>query len=309
MSIEPTSEFAQPNLLLSVVIPAYNEEKNLKSTVTSLVTLLIEERVPYEIIIVDDSSRDDTAKVAQTLRESDCQIKLVRRTPPRGFGRAIRSGLAAASGDAIIICMADESDDPRDVVTYYRKLQEGYDAVFGSRFIRGSVVRDYPRLKLVVNRMVNKTIQWMFWCKFNDLTNAFKAYRRDVLMECAPFLSCHFNITLEMSLGVLIRHHNIAQIPINWYGRTWGSSNLSLRRMGRRYLQTLLKVYSEWILVSDDLIEDRLAHHRNMEAAQENHERRLQEQSERLSRIEKMLTSDGTEKQGTSHVNPEESHS
>ena len=149
-------------------------------------------------------------------------------------------------------------DDPRDVVRYYRKIEEGYDCVFGSRFRRGSQVLGYPPLKLIVNRIVNRGIQLLFWTRFNDLTNAFKAYRRHVILECGPYSSSHFNLTLEMSLNALVRRYHIAEIPIHWYGRTWGSSNLSMFNMGRRYLSVLLKLFFERMLISDDILEERL---------------------------------------------------
>jgi dolichol-phosphate mannosyltransferase len=157
--------------------------------------------------------------------------------------------------------MADRSDDPRDAVAYYRKIEEGYDCVFGSRFRRGSKVENYPRLKRVANRIVNRCIQVMFWCRFNDLTNAFKAYRTEVIHECGPFRASHFNMTIEMSLSALVHRYNIAEIPIRWYGRSWGSSHLRMSEMGRRYLQVLLKMFFEWMLISDDIKAERLAYH------------------------------------------------
>ncbi|MBS0210310.1 MAG: glycosyltransferase family 2 protein [Planctomycetes bacterium] len=248
-------------LELSIVIPAYNEEQNLPPTVADLQQALRAEHVPYEMIIVNDNSRDGTAAVIAELMRQDSRIRTVNRTAPGGFGRAIRAGLDAVTGDVVVICMADSSDHPVDVIAYYRKICEGYDCVFGSRFVKGSKVVEYPRVKLIVNRIVNKCMQWMFRCPFNDLTNAFKAYRTHVIRESGPFRSCHFNITIELALSALVRQYNIAQIPISWTGRTWGSSNLRLREMGRRYLATLLRVYAEKLLISDDLLADRLALH------------------------------------------------
>ena len=131
--------------------------------------------------------------------------------------------------------------------------------MFGSRFRRESTVTGYPAGKLVVNRIVNKAIQLLFWTRFNDLTNAFKAYRRDVVLECGPFSSSHFNLTIEMSLSALIRRYHIAEIPIDWSGRTWGATNLSILQMGRRYLSVLLKLLFDRILIADDILEERLA--------------------------------------------------
>jgi dolichol-phosphate mannosyltransferase len=254
---------------LSVVIPAYNEEKNIGKCIRELrATLRDKYHIPYEVIVVDDNSRDRTEEFVRAEMAEDPAVRLVTRVPPGGFGRAIRSGLEAVRGDVVVIYMADLSDSPEDVVAYYRKIGEGYDCVFGSRFIRGSKVENYPRFKLLCNRVVNRGIQVMFWTRFNDMTNAFKAYRTSVIRDCGPYRACHFNLTIEMSLGALIRRYNVAQIPIHWYGRTWGSSNLKLGEMGRRYLSTLLMMFFQRHLIADDLMADRLAsnlaYHRNI---------------------------------------------
>lgn len=248
-----------PNAVLSIVIPAHDEAANLGPTVDELVAALDAERIPFELIIVNDHSRDETLEVARSLAATRSELRVIdsRRAP--GFGRAIREGLAEFRGDAVVIVMADRSDDPADVVRYYRKLETGCDCVFGSRFRRGSTLSNYPSRKLLANRLVNKALQLLFWTHFNDLTNAFKAFRREVILECGPYTSCHFNLTVEMSLSALIRRYHIEEIPIAWYGRTWGASKLSLALMGRRYLSVVLKLFFERILISDDLIEDRMS--------------------------------------------------
>lgn len=240
---------------LSIVIPAHNEEKNIGPCVRELQDALrAAEDIPYEIIVVDDNSRDATAAVVEELQRNDGCLRLVRRQLPAGFGRAIRSGLAAVTGEAVIICMADLSDRPEDVITYYRKLQEGYDCVYGSRFLRGSTVENYPPFKYAVNRLVNRLIQVLFLTRHNDLTNAFKAYRADVLQACGPPSASHFNITIELSLGPVMRGCRIATVPIAWRGRLHGVSNLKLWQMGRRYLATLLCAWLTRWLIADDLI-------------------------------------------------------
>ena len=247
-------------MLLSIVIPAYNEEQNITRCLAELRTVLCEKRIPYEAIVVNDNSTDDTRRVVEAEMAMDPAVRLVNRTPPGGFGRAIRSGLAEVRGDVVIVYMADCSDDAHDVVKYYRKIaEEGFDCVFGSRFIKGSKVENYPWFKLVINRIVNYCIQWLFWTKFNDLTNAFKAYRTEVIQACGPYCASHFNLTLEMSLSALVRRYNIIEVPIGWYGRTWGCSNLRVGEMGRRYLSTLLMVFFQKALVSDDIYAERLA--------------------------------------------------
>ena len=150
--------------------------------------------------------------------------------------------------------MADLSDAPEDVVACYREIEKGYDCAFGSRFIKGSKVTAYPKVKLIVNRIVNNMLRVLFLTPHNDLTNAFKVYRRHVIESISPLQAAHFNITIEMSLSALIRRYAIATLPLSWSGRTWGSSNLRLKEMGRRYLCTLLKIWFESLLIRDDLM-------------------------------------------------------
>jgi dolichol-phosphate mannosyltransferase len=272
---------------LSIVIPAYNEEKNIGKCIDEVRAVVRDQHhLPYEIVVVNDNSQDATEDVVRGYMKDDPNIRVVRRTPPGGFGRAIRSGMEAVTGDVAVIYMADLSDDPADVVAYYRKIAEGYDCVFGSRFVKGSKVVNYPRLKLIVNRIVNKCIQWMFWTSFNDLTNAFKAYRTSVIRDCGPYRASHFNITIEMSLSALIRRYHITQIPIRWYGRTWGSSNLRLGQMGRRYLSTLLMIFFQRILIADDLLAERLASNLN-------YQRGINDLATRLDTLEQRVRSLG----------------
>lgn len=246
--------------MLSVIVPAHNEEANIVQTLEVVREALTRETIDFEIIVVDDNSSDATSAVVAELCSDDDRVRLVRRSPPAGFGRAIRTGVDEVSGDCVVICMADLSDDPEDVVAYYRKLQEGYDCVFGSRFMPGGSTHRYPKLKLLVNRIVNRTIQVLFLTRHNDLTNAFKAYRTSVIRDCGPYRSSHFNITLEMSLSALIRRYHIAAIPIRWHGRDAGVTKMRMTEMGRRYLSTLLMMFFQRILVSDDLLAETIAH-------------------------------------------------
>jgi dolichol-phosphate mannosyltransferase len=273
-------------MLLSLVIPAYNEEQNIPKCLAELRAVLREHEIPYEAIVVNDNSADGTRRVVEAEMERDRAVRLVNRTPPGGFGRAIRSGLAAVRGEVVVVYMADCSDDPRDVVKYYRKIvDEGYDCVFGSRFIKGSKIENYPRFKLFFNRIVNRCIKWLFWTRFNDLTNAFKAYRTEVVQACGPYCASHFNLTIEMSLSALIRRYNIAEVPIGWYGRTWGCSNLRVYEMGRRYLSTLLMMFFQKMLVSDDILAERLA-------GTSGHSSEIADLRRRVAKLEAVLTAD-----------------
>jgi len=241
-------------IVLSVLVPAHNEEGNIAGTVGAVASVLRKENIPFEILVIDDNSSDGTADVVQACQGEMQEVRLLSKGPPSGLGRAIRYGLPEFRGDAIAIVMADMSDDPDDLVRCYRKLEEGFDCVFGSRFLSDSIVSEYPPFKLIFNRLGNHVIRALFMTKHNDLTNAFKLYRRHVIEGISPLYASHFNITIEMSLSALIRQYTIATIPINWSGRKWGQSKLRIHEMGRRYIATLSKIWFERLLILDDLM-------------------------------------------------------
>jgi dolichol-phosphate mannosyltransferase len=236
---------APPLTLLSVVIPARDEEGCIASTVEHLHIELRLRHVPHEIIVVDDGSKDQTWKVLTALATNLPELHPIQNNSRYGFGRAVISGLDHMKGDAVVIMMADESDDCRDVVRYWQKLNEGYDCVFGSRFVKGGGVIDYPRLKLFVNRLANLFLRLLFTIKLNDTTNAFKAYRRDVIEGCRPLISPEFNLTVELPLKAIVRGYSWAVIPITWRNRRQGISKLKIKEMGSRYLFVCLYVWLE----------------------------------------------------------------
>lgn len=244
MSPPPSSNNGSLNLL-SIVIPARNEGSCIASTVEHLHLELELQNVPHEIIVVDDGSTDDTWAVLKTVRDRVPHLHPVQNPPPHGFGRAIVHGLNQMKGDAVVIMMADESDDCRDVVRYWKTLGEGFDCVFGSRFLKGGGVIDYPRAKLVLNRMANFFLKVLFNIKLNDTTNAFKAYRREVIDGCRPLIAPHFNLTVELPLKAIVRGYHWTTIPITWRNRRTGTSKLKIKEMGSRYLFICLYVWLE----------------------------------------------------------------
>jgi len=231
--------------LLSIVIPARDEEGCVASTVEHLHIELRLRDVPHEIVVVDDGSSDRTWEILQDLRSRIPNLVPTQNPGPHGFGRAVARGLSAVSGDAVVIMMADESDDCRDVVRYWHKLNEGYDCVFGSRFIRGGGVIDYPKVKLFLNRLANYFLKALFRIKLNDTTNAFKAYRKEVINGCQPLIAPHFNITVEIPLKAIVRGYSWTTIPITWRNRRTGTAKLKIKEMGSRYLFICLYVWLE----------------------------------------------------------------
>ncbi len=239
--------------MFSIVIPAYNEADVIGPTCRAIAAEFAREGITdYEILVINDASTDDTAKRLDALAAELPRLRHRLNDLPNGFGFAVRCGLDYFAGDAACIVMADGSDDPPDIVRYYRAMEAGAECVFGSRFIPGSVVEHYPMVKYVINRIANTGVRLLFGIPHNDLTNAFKCFRRDVLDGLRPFLSNHFNLTIELPLKAIVRGYTYVTIPIAWRNKRVGASNLSLREMGSRYLFIVMYVWLEKLLVSRD---------------------------------------------------------
>jgi dolichol-phosphate mannosyltransferase len=236
---------AQSLSLLSVVIPARNEESCICSTVGHLHLELQLHDVPHEIIVIDDGSTDRTWELLGELKSKISELIPLKNEGLHGFGCAVVCGLDHMKGDAVVIMMGDESDDCRDVVRYWEELNKGWDCVFGSRFMKGGGTVDYPKIKLLVNRLANFFLKVLFAVRLNDTTNAFKAYRREVIDGCRPIISPHFNLTVELPLKAIVRGFSWTVIPITWRNRRAGETKLMMREMGSRYLFICLYVWLE----------------------------------------------------------------
>jgi dolichol-phosphate mannosyltransferase len=237
---------------VSVVIPAHDEAEVIGPTVNAIAATLDASGRDDEVLVIDDASTDGTAAVVEGLAAGNPRIRCLRSHHPNGFGFAVRAGLERFEGDAVAIMMGDGSDDPRDMLRYFELIDEGYDCAFGSRFGPDGRVHDYPRLKLVLNRIVNLGIRALFRHGYDDTTNAFKAYRREVIDNVQPLLSHHFNLTVELPLKAVVRGHSYGIVPIGWTNREAGESKLGLKEMGSRYLYIVLLVFLEHHLARGD---------------------------------------------------------
>jgi dolichol-phosphate mannosyltransferase len=223
-------------MILSVVIPTYNEEGSISETITILYDILQKERIEHEILVINDNSKDRTLQILEALKPVIPTLTVYTNPGPNGFGFAVRYGLDHFTGDCVAIMMADLSDDPEDLVKFYLTMREhNYDCVFGNRWIKGGKVYDYPQPKRFLNRMVNNLISWSLGLRYNDLTNAFKLYKKETIQGLKPFLSPHFNLTLELSLKAIVRNYSYTTVPNSWRNRKTGESKLKIREMGSRY--------------------------------------------------------------------------
>ena len=231
--------------LLSVVIPARDEAPCIAKAVENLHLELDLNRVPHEIVVVDDGSIDRTWNILEDLSRENPSLHLIRNDGVRGFGAAVIKGIDFARGDAVVIMTADESDDPRDVVRYWKLLVQGWDCVFGSRFIEGGIAIGYPWLRLIKNRLGNLVLRKAIGIKFNDTTNPFKAYRKTAIDGCRPFMSPHFDFTVELPLKAILRGFSCAVIPVTWCKRRTGKDKHKVRKMRSHYRHILHYVWLE----------------------------------------------------------------
>ena len=231
---------------LSVVIPAYNEEESISETLRSLYSTLKKYDIPHEIWVTNDNSKDNTLGVLQELQKEIPSLVFETNKGPNGFGYAVRYGLERFSGDCVAVFMADMSDDPEDLVKYYNTMiTENVDAVFGSRWIKGGKVIDYPAVKKIINRVANFIIKMVIGIKYNDTTNAFKLYKRETMEGLKPFLSPHFNLTVELPLKTIVRGYSYSVVPNSWTNRKYGVSKLKIKEMGSRYFFILVYCFVE----------------------------------------------------------------
>ena len=247
------------DMKLSVVIPAHNEPE-LRATVEALTDRLLAEKIDHEVLIVNDHSTDDTENVSIDLSSRFPSVRHVNNPDPPGFGLAVRYGLENFKGDAVAVYMADASDLPEDLALFFRKMSaEEVDCVFGSRFLEGSRLLNYPLPKLILNRIANHVIRLLFGLRYNDITNAFKLYRRNVIDGVKPILSHHFNLTVELPLKAIIRGYRYAIVPNSWINRKSGQSKWKIQEMGSRYLFIVLYCFIEKWLSRGDYHSSRIA--------------------------------------------------
>jgi len=232
---------------VSIIIPIRNEELILKKIVEQLENKL--ESLNCEIVLINDFSTDDTFSILEKLIENKNQFKLYNNKK-KGLGGAITEGINKSSGESICVMMSDLSDDIEDFKRYHNIIkEEKVDAVFGSRFIKGSKLIDYPKKKLILNRIFNTVTKFLFFSDYNDFTNAFKIYKKSAILKTFPLVSESFNIFLELPLKIISRKMNYKIIPISWSNRKEGNSKFDIKELKSKYLFTLIYCWLEKILL------------------------------------------------------------
>jgi len=244
----------QNTYFVSCIVPARNEEENITSVVDALTPVLSNTPLikDYEIILVDDNSTDSTGRLIDTLAEKDTHIRTVHRTTSPGFGNAIKYGMKQAKGDIVIPFMGDLSDNPLDIPGLVERIGDGYDVAYGSRFIEGGTLNNYPWAKLIANRAFNNLVRISFGIPYRDITNAFKAYRKEVLDEIGidTLESSGFDLTVEIPIKAHILGFRSSEVPVQWCDRTAGEAKLKLSRNGSIYGKRFLSLFFRGNLIA-----------------------------------------------------------
>lgn len=234
---------------LSVYIPVFNEQEIILNTLNDVSSHLKKNHIDFEIIVIDDFSTDNSQKIIKEfcLKNNNC---FFFQNTKKGLGSSINLGIQKATKKYFVIFMADKSDNLDDLITYYNNIStKNLDAVFGSRFLKGSKVKGYPVIKLFLNRIFNFIVKIFLMSNYNDFTNAFKIYKREMLISFAPLISEDFNIFLELPMKTISRFYKFTVIPISWDGRIKGTSNFYIKELGSKYFFTLLYCFFEKILL------------------------------------------------------------
>ena len=227
---------------LSIIIPTFKEGRIIDKSVNEINDILSKESIDFEILIIDDNSNDQTLEKIKRISDKNEHIKIILNSLPKGFGNSIVEGIKNAEGDIICFVMADQSDSPHDIINYYNEIiKENLDCVFGDRWVRGELVKNYPKFKFLINRIGNKVISNFFKIDYTDLTNSFKMYKKQVLLELFPLISRHFSITIEIPLKVIYRGYNYKVVPNSWKNNQHSISSFNLFHIAKTY--TLIAVY------------------------------------------------------------------
>ena len=233
---------------LSIIIPCHNEEEVIANTLHNINKSLKD--INFEIILINDFSLDPTYIKFIELSKIYKNV-IYKNNISRGLGSAINIGINASNHEYICIFMSDMSDSVEDIKAYYSLIQsQKLDAVFGSRFIKGSKIIDYPKNKLILNRIFNHVVKILFFSNYNDFTNAFKIYKKETLLRLFPIVSENFNVFLELPLKIISRKYSYKIIPINWTNRKKGLSKFNLKELSSKYIFTLMYCLLEKILLN-----------------------------------------------------------
>ncbi len=221
-------------MLLSIVVPVYREGDAARPVLTALADRAPR---PHEILVVHDELDDPTIAVVRALQATYPQLRPVHNQLGRGPALALRAGFAAACGEAVLVTMADASDDLGDIAPMLARIADGYDLVAASRYMPGGRQVGGPAVKGWMSRLAGLSLHRLTGLPTADPTSAFKMYRKAMLDRLPIESAAGFEISLEITVKAFLAGYRITEVPTTWRDRVAGQSNFKLLRWLPRYLQ------------------------------------------------------------------------
>lgn len=218
---------------LSVIVPAYNEEDNIIDVINKIEEAL---EIPHELVVVNDHSIDTTAQLVTGFARQYNNIRLVENKLSRGFANALKTGFSSVATDIAVPVMADLCDDLSTLKKMFEKINQGYDVVCGSRYIKGGSRQGGSRLKGFFSCFVGRSLKILLGLPTHDIANAFKMYRKGVI-ESIDIQSQGFEISMEIPLKAYFLGFRITELPTVWKERTKGKSSFRMFKLFPDYFK------------------------------------------------------------------------
>lgn len=219
---------------LSIVVPVYREGEAARAT---LAALAARAPGPHELLVVHDEADDPTLPVIEALRRAHPQVRAVHNTLGRGPAWALRAGFQEARGEAVLVTMADASDELDDIAPMLARLEAGDDVVAASRYMPGGRQLGGPRLKVFLSRTAGRSLHALIGLPTHDPTSSFKLYRRSMLERLDLESDAGFELALEITVKAFLAGYRVGEVPTTWRDRVEGKSNFKLVRWLPRYLR------------------------------------------------------------------------
>ena len=217
---------------LSIVVPLYNEEDSLRPLYAAITHAVAPLGISFEIVFVDDGSKDATVRIADEIARSDSRVCLVKFRRNYGQTPAMAAGIAQASGDVIVTMDGDLQNDPADIGALLRKIDEGYDIVVGWRFDR----QDKLVSRKIPSRIANKLIAKVTGVPIKDNGCSLKAYRASLIKKIPLYSEMHRFIPAMASIA----GPKIAEIKVQHHARQFGQSKYGLSRIYKVLLDLMV---------------------------------------------------------------------
>ena len=222
------------NSIISIVIPAYNEQDTIGKTVSDTILTMDSLRMPYEVIVVNDGSTDDTERIA-----SGYKVTLLSNSENRGKGYALRKGFQHAEGDIVVTMDSDGAHEPKEIVDLIQPLFNGTDVVAGSRYLGGRM-HTTTRLHRIGNAMFNLAIFALTGKPITDSQSGFRAFKREVLQKI-DLQSQGYDIEVEMTIKMLKNGFKFQEKPIHCEKRMYNYSKVRILYDGIRISKAIVK--------------------------------------------------------------------